>query len=345
MYYSILFYVLFTYPLFKKISNKKTIIFLEVFPIFLILAFQNAIGTDYYNYIKIFNGEKFFDYSKGPLFKLIIICLKNIFNHQRSMFIVMAAIQITLFYKILNILYKKNLIKNIPLFIFLFITTTGFYYNLFNILRNSIASLFAILSILILLENKNKKSLFLILLGSGFHPSIIIWNGIFIVKNFFYIKYKKGLMIIYILICFLLNKLNLIPNIARIIYETEINIPYRNYLISKHMFPYIKSYGIGAIINMIIFTSFLSIIYKQEKNKRKIFIYNIGYLFFGLSLLFANIPIFNRLLEPSNLFRTYIIYNLTKKLLSKKYLYLGIFLMVYYILYFIRGSFLIIPAT
>lgn len=343
MLYLMLFYIFFTYPIFRKILNKKIVLLLEILPMFFILAFQNAIGTDYYSYIRIFNGEIVFNYSKGPLFKIIILCLKDLFNHEKIMFITTAAIQSILYYKILHILYVKKFIKNIPLFIFLSISVTNFYLMLFNGLRSSIASLFVVLSILMLLENKVKKSFILILLGSGFHPSIIIWNGIFVIKKFLYKKIRLKL-IIFILLCFLLNKLNFIPNLARMIYETEINVPYKHYLISGHMFPYIKSFGIGVIINMIIFIFSLEFIYKQEKNRKKIFIYNIGYLFLGLNILFANIPIFTRLLEPSNLFRSYIIYKFVEKILNKKNYYVGIFLIIYYILYFIRSTLLMIPA-
>ena len=344
MLYFIIFYLFFTYPIFKKISNKKAIIFLEVFPILLILAFQNAIGTDYFSYIRIFKGEVIFNYSRGPIFKMMLLYLKNIFNHERSMFITVSIIQIILYYKVVSILYYNNLIKNIPLFVFLSITTSNFYFSLFNTLRSSIASLFIVLSILALLENKYKKSFLLILLGSGFHPNVIIWNSIFILKRFLYKKCRVKL-IVFILICFLLNKFNFIPNLAKMIYESGIKIPYRHYLISYHMFPYIKSFGIATIINIVIFIFSLQVIYKKEKNKKKIFIYNIGYLLFGLGLLFANIPIFARLLEPANLLKNYIIYQLIKKLLDKKSLYLGVFLIMYYILYFIRGSFLLVPAS
>lgn len=343
MIYVIIIYLFFTYPIFRKISNKKIVLLLEILPMFLILAFQNAIGTDFYSYIKIFNGEKSFEYSRGPLFKIIIIYLKHIFNHERAMFIVVAGIQTTLYYSIIKFLYKKGMIKNIPLFIYLSITSTTFYFMLFNGLRSSIASLFIVLSILMLLDNKIKKSFFLILLGSTFHPSVFIWNGIFVVKKFLYKKTRIKLLV-FILVCFLLNKLNFIQNMAKLIYETGLEIPYRNYLISSHMFPYVNTFGIGIIVNMIIFLFSLEIIYKKEKNKKRIFIYNIGYLFLGLSLLFANIPIFTRLLEPSNLFKTYIVYNLTEKLLRKQYFYLGVIFIIYYSIYFIRASFLSIPA-
>lgn len=345
MLYFMLIYVISTYPFIRKIQNKKMVIFLELFPMFLVLAFQQAIGTDYYAYIRIFNQEIIFNYSRGPLFKILVLFLKNIFNNERSLFITVAIIQMILFYKIINILYEKKFIKDIPLFIFLAITTSNFYLMMFNGLRSSIASLFIALSILILLENKFLKSFLLIMLGCSFHPSVFIWNGIFCIKNILYKKSKIKNWIIFILLCFILNKLNFIRNLAGIIYESGLEIPYRHYLISYHMFPYVKTFGIATIINMVIFIYSLYIVYKNETDKEKIFIYNIGYFFFGLLLLFAGIPVFSRILEPSNLFRNYIIYNLIERLLEKRIFWGVILFVIYYILVFIRSSFLLVPAV
>ena len=344
MLYFMLIYVISTYPFIQKIQNKKMVIFLELFPMFLILAFQQAIGTDYYNYIRIFNQEVIFSYSRGPLFKILVLFLKNIFNNERSLFITIAAIQMILFYKIIDILYEKKFIKDISLFVFLSISVTGFYFRLFNTLRSSIACLFIVISLLYLLENNLKKSFLLMILGSGFHPSVFIWNIIFLMKNMLYKKLKINRIMTFILISFSLNKLNFIPNLAKIVYESEINIPYRSYLISKHMFPYIKSYGVGTIINIIIFIYSLYIVYKNEINKEKIFLYNIGYLFFSLGILFSNIPIFSRLLEGGNLFISYIIYNLIEKLLEKRISWGVILFIIYYVLVFIRSSFLLVPT-
>lgn len=345
MLYFMLIYVISTYPFIRKIQNKKMIIFLELFPMFLILAFQQAIGTDYYAYIRIFNQETIFNYSKGPLFKILVLFLKNIFNNERSLFITIATIQMILFYKIINILSEKKLIKDIPLFVFLSISVTGFYFRLFNTLRSSVACLFIVISLLYLLENNFKKSFLLMILGSSFHPSVFIWNIIFLMKNMLYKKLKINRITTFILICFLLNKLNFIPHLAKIIYKSEINIPYRSYLISEHMFPYIKSYGVGIIINIIIFIYSLYIVYKNEINKEKIFLYNIGYLFFSLGILFSNIPIFSRLLEGGNLFISYIIYNLIEKLLEKRIFWGVILFIIYYILVFIRSSFLLVSPS
>lgn len=102
------------------------------------------------------------------------------------------------------------------------------------------------------------------------------------------------------------------------------------------MFPYVKKYGIAITINMFLFL-FSLYFYNKEKNKQKIFLYNIGYLFFGLRLLFANIPIFSRLLTPSELFQTYVIYKLIEKTLNKKWLYTGALVILFYILSFIIG--------
>lgn len=253
------------------------------------------------------------------------------------MFVSVAAIQMFVYYKIINVLYFRKYIDNIPLFIYLSLVTSNFYLSMFNALRSSIASLFIFLSILILLENKKLKSFLLILAGACFHPSVIIWTPIIFIRKIFYKKMKLRFLI-FIILCFVLNHLNFIPNTAKFIYDTGIDIPYRNYLISYHMFPYTKTLGIATIINMLIFIFSLFAIYEKEYDKNKIYIYNLGYISFSLLLLFANIPIFTRLLEPSVLFRNYIIYKLIKKTCRKKYLYLGIFFILYFFMTFVRMS-------
>lgn len=343
MLYFILFYLFFSYPILRNISNKKIVIFLEVFPIFCVLAFQNAVGTDYYSYIRIFNGEKSFAYSKGPIFKLIVMYLKIIFSNERAMFITVAAIQMILFFKIIKFFYEKNFIKNISLFIFLSLSTTTFYFEMFNILRNSIASLFIVLSVLFFLEKKKLKSFILILFGASFHPSVIIYSVIFTTKK---ILYKKSTLrlLFFISSCFLLNRIDFIPKAATFIYETNFDFPYKFYLKSNHMFPYTKTFGAGSIINLIIFLFSLNLVYRKEKDRNKIFIYNIGYIFFALQCLFINIPILTRLIGGGCLFENYIIYNLIEILLKKKNYILGIILVLYYLLFFVRRSLLIVPA-
>ena len=330
-------YILLIYPFLNKFIRKKEILLLfAIIPLFIVLGFQVGIGEDYYSYIKIFHGEKIFSYSRGPLFKLIINYLKIIFNKERSMFIVIALIQSFLYYQIVYKLYKNKLIENISIFILLTIVCTYFYLMMFNGLRSSLGALFIVLSVLFLLENKFIKNFATILLGSLFHPSVIIWIGIFCLKKYLYRKKSIFFFVTYFLSNYILNKLQVIRKTAKIIYDLQIDIPYRWYLVSEHMFPYVKKYGIAITINMFLFL-FSLYFYNKEKNKRKIFLYNIGYLFFGLRLLFANIPIFSRLLTPSELFQTYVIYKLIEKTLNKKWLYTGALVILFYILSFIIG--------
>lgn len=334
-------YLVFIYPFFKKIKNKKILIILAIIPIFLSLAFQIGIGTDYYNYVKIFYNKMFFSYSRGPIFKIIVIYLRNMFNSERVMFLFIAFIQAFLYYKIILKFYKTKLINNIIIFIIITMLSNGMYVQMFNILRNSIASLFVNLAVFYLLNNNVKKNFLLIILGSGFHPSVFIWNILFFIKNYFYKKQKSIRIIVFIIGCFILNKLNFIRNIARLIYFSEIPFPYRHFLLSAHMFPYQKTYGTTAIV-LIIFCILALRFYLKEENRNIIFIYNLGYFSFGLKFLFEGIPIFNRLLGPFLLFQSYILYKLTEKTLNKRYFYFGLIVILFSLLFFIRASLLML---
>lgn len=276
MYYTII-YLLLSYPFFKNLKNKQLLIFLQVFPIFLSLAFQDAIGTDYYNYIRIFNGEHPFYYTDGALFKFIVELLKNIFNHERSMFVCIAGVQSLLYYKIILRMYNLEIVEDISLFIIVSILTVSLYANMFNILRNSVASLCFNLGVLFLLENKTFKYIELMIIGLGFHPSIILWNFIIILKSNLSKSYNYAVVGFYIILCFILNKIQVINRLALFIYNLDVNFKYKAYLVSKHMFPYVQSFGIGIILNLVCVIVSL-IFYKDEKNKNKIFIFNLGYL-------------------------------------------------------------------
>lgn len=341
--YVVLIWVIICF-IFSYGKNSKKGLIVTLIPLFLILCFQIAIGTDYYSYIRIFHHEVIFKYSRGPMFKILIDFLKSTTNNERTMFLMTSSIQILLFYKIIKKLQEEKIIEKTMLFILVMIISTSFYLQCFNILRNSIASLFVELAILYLLEKRRKKSFFLILLGTTFHPSVVIWGIILLMKKF--LLKKREILSIFLLFItlFILNKIKFIPNLAQYIYDSGLNIPYRHYLISKHMFPYSKHYGIGTIINIILYTFSLKF-YKKETNKNKIFMYNLGYIFYMFSLLFANIPIFTRMLGPKGIFIGYLNYILLKNTLSKRYCYLGIFILIYYILCYLRSVQLILPPV
>lgn len=323
-------------------NYKNKIKFFYMFPFFISLAFQNAIGTDYYNYIRIFHNDIIFKYSRGPLFKVLVNILNKITTNERILFIFVAIIQTFLLYKIILKLYRLKVIKNTFLFILVLIIGSNIYLQMFNILRNSIASLLINLAIIKILEKKTKGSFILILLGSSIHPSVILWNFIYFFEKYLFIKFRRAIIITFILSCYILNKVQFIPYIAKYIYNLNINFTYKFYLISSHMLAYNKTYGIATIISMLYFIFSLRFYYK-EKHEKKIYFYNLGYFFFGLRLFFINIPIFNRLLGPTELFQAYIIYTIVVKTLNKKYYYLGGLIIIYYIIYYIRNSLLIIP--
>ena len=341
VYINLIYYLAF-YLFLSKIKKKYILIILGLFPLFMALAFQNAIGTDYYSYIAIFHKKVPFRSEKGVLFKLIVDFLKIAINHERSLFVVTAFIQMFLFYKIILKMYIMNLIKNIPLFIFITISWSQFYIQMFNILRNSIAGLFINLGILFLLENKKVKTAFIIFIGSLFHPSVIIWEFLIFIKNLFIKKINVLFFIIYWSFCIFLENIDFIRKICQILYESNLSFRYKGYLVSKDMFLREKTLGITILALFIIFI-FSFFYYIKEKNKNKLFFYNMGYLSFGLSILFKNIPILSRILYPFFIYQTYIVYIVLLKLINKKYFYIGFLLIFFGVIYYLRGIYYIMP--
>lgn len=340
LYFVPLYLILFlTFFNSKKVEKIMKIV---LFPIFLLLGFQIAIGTDFYSYIRIFNGEEIIKYSRGPVFKVLIDFLKKNIGNERSMFLVIGFIQVVLLYKIVMKLYEQKIVTNIALYISVFIISTSMYLSCFNILRNSIASLFVELGVLYILSNKKKTSFILILLGVGFHPSVIIWQMLLPLRKFI-LKKRKNIIIFLLLIgAFILNKIGFIPNLARYIYNLNIDIPYRKYLISKHMFPYTEHFGIGTIITIGLYIFSLAF-YKKEKDEKKIFMFNLGYIFYILSVLFSDIPIFERMLGPKDIGIAYLNYTLLNETLTRKYYYVGVLILLYYVLSFFMAMHYMLP--
>lgn len=336
--YILLVYLIFSYN-FYNLKNEKVKILLGIIPMGILLATQVNIGTDYYNYIEIYVGKTYLPYSRGVIFRYLLDILIIFFQSPRALFVSSAIIQSVLMYKILVKLETIEKIDNIILFIYLLVTTSSWYLMMFNGLRNSIASLFIVFSILLLLENKIFKSFFAFILGIGFHPSVVICFVIYPLKNILLKKKNIKIMIFIFIGCYFLNNLQVIQRLAKFIYDLNIDFPYRDYLISKHMFPYNKTYGIATVIQLFFYLISL-VFYKNEEKKHSIFLYNLGYLTFSIGLLFNNIPIFMRTVTSFTFFGTYVVYKLMMRTFNKNYIYMGLYIFLFYILFFIRTIFL-----
>lgn len=333
LYFSIV-YLYFIQGL-KNIKNKKILTLLCISPMFFSLAFQIGIGEDYYSYIEIFKGERFYRSSKGVIFKIIIVLLKNIFNNERSMFVTIAIIQMYLFYKIVIKLYEEEYIENIPLFILLFVISTTGYKEMFNTLRSSIAVLFFQLGTLYMLQNKLKTAYFLAFLGGLFHPGYIICSILFSLRKILKKKINSIGIVILIFLSFIMYEKNFLENFVFFLNKLNLNFQYRWYLNSRYLYFSDKGYGIGLIIQIFFYLVFL-LFYRKEEDERKVFLYNLGYLLFIYNIFVYKSLIFNRLIEIKYIFYAYMNYKLVVLTFKRKYFYFGSLVIIYYTLFALK---------
>lgn len=272
-----LFIILFLLNL-DLIKKNRKYIFIVLMTLFILLAFQKGVGTDYYSYIDIYNGKKEFFYHRGIGVMIIIQTLRYLKFSYQSFFIIISLIQILLLYTVIKRLKKIVGIEfREKIFLFFLITTTNFYLSMFNTLRQSVANMFCILAIIYFFYNRKGRGLILIFLGMLFHPIVLIYSILLgLIKKLKVSRYKT--IISGIVIGMIVQETNLIIKFAHFIYLSKLEFYYKFYLVSEHMRPYIRTFGIGKIINLLIILLSLKI-YRNEKNYKQIFLLNLGYFY------------------------------------------------------------------
>lgn len=314
------------------LKNKKTMyIYFFLIPMFLSLAFQVGVGTDYELYLGWVKSPETFSIKKGILFKKLLEILYLIRKDQ-ILFIIISGIQVSLLYLVLKKLLKLNIIGNIYSYFIILVIATPIYYQMFNTLRSSVASLLFGLAFINL---KKRFKIFYLVLAYLIHPSVIILTPVVLIKQKLNFYINKIILVIYLVFCFIFMKTKTIYKISNFIYNLDIDFKYKNYLISTHMFRYKETLGIAISIQFLLFLFFVFFIYKNQKN---IVMINLGIITFGMSLLLYYTPVLNRMLEYFNIFLGLVIYQLIQKTLKKKYCYLGIIIFIFYILCFLRQS-------
>ena len=100
-------WLLFGKTFFSKIRNKRLVLLSIVIPMFISLATQVNIGTDYYAYRNSFLYPDPYEYEIGYI--LLNKILRSITLNPRILFVTVSFIQMFLFYKILKKLNNKKI--------------------------------------------------------------------------------------------------------------------------------------------------------------------------------------------------------------------------------------------
>lgn len=305
-------------------------LFIIFLGLFLALAFQDGVGTDYYSYIALYDGVIEFDISNGIGFKYLLDIMNMAGLNHDYLFVVISLIQVTMLIKIFNItqkIYSRN-----EMIFFISLTIIMIYISMFNILRASVGSLFFAYALLkIIIDNNIKKFLLYNFLAILFHPTFILFLIIPFILKYFDRK-KPFLFFFMMVISFILLKLNFVQNIALLAYELLPDwVPYKFYLVSVDMKNYTNDgIGIATLIRLLILM--LSIyFYSRETDITKIKIYNFGYLVACMWFLFSETPIFFRIVNALYIFQSFLFFLVIINTLKKRFAYCGLVILLFLI--------------
>lgn len=214
----------------NNIIGKKLYLFLTgcTFTIFITLRY--AIGFDYFSYRSIFYKLKecnifniSVEYPECPKEILFIIMTKFISNITNNYNIFLFIIGIFINIITMIFIYKYSKIPWIS--IYLYITFHFLAYNM-NLIRQSIAVLFVLISYPYLKNKKFIPYLFIILLGAGFHKSIICMIPLYFLLN--YIKTLKQMTIIGTIVLVVYSTLDIFIDILEKVFNLSYIQAYKN---------------------------------------------------------------------------------------------------------------------
>lgn len=146
----------------------------SIFILILFLCIQ-LVKRDSYDLISYTQGVEY-SFVYEPLFQILINLLKKLTNNPRD---VVGLVQILL---AANIIYLTRFFKNRLVSLSLILLSVFFYLSVNNALRQGFASLFLLLSIIQLLEQKTLKSMLFGLIASFFH-----FSSPFFILGIFYV--------------------------------------------------------------------------------------------------------------------------------------------------------------
>ena len=304
--------------------------FMSFLVLFFFIGFRVSLGTDWNNYEIIFNSEYQQNFSFGESreigFLLLISFLKSLDLEFQSFIIVTSFFILLLFF----FSYRKCYYL-LPFGVFVFFMDWG-YPVVINTIRQGIA-LMAVLNATLYIDSNEKhagkKFLFYILLGFLFHYTILIFLPFYYVGK---LKLSMVSLLSIIVIVFVLSQLIIIPT-----YEEAITLvdKYDHYMNNSAVYNEKSSFGLGAILVLLIRFAPLSIytyVKKHHSNLQKYYVlYFIGlglYYSFYQFLLITRVTFFFQFMELFVL--AYFIYFLFVE--KKQYRVIGVvyvFLMVF----------------
>jgi hypothetical protein len=150
-------------------SLSKIFYMMSFIPLTYISAFRYGVGTDYFGYVKIYNGDgkSTYEYVEG-LFKLFTKILNIISDNPQLFFFASSLFIIGSYYRMI---YMES--QNYSYSILLFVLTND-YFRSMNTVRQYIAMAIAFIAIPYIKKKNWKVSLILLVIACNIHMSVLI---------------------------------------------------------------------------------------------------------------------------------------------------------------------------
>ncbi len=342
-YLIFIFYIFFMFMYFFSIKYtriRKYLYSTTMILIFLLLSFQDGYGTDYVNYSNYFlsNAENFPTY-KGVIFSYSIKAINYFTDNKLIFFIFWSFLQVYFLHRMIKICNNFYIFYDKLEILLYVLISSQFFIMMFNALRSVFVTILIPIAFVLYYEKNKIKSMFVAIIAFLFHPVAIVFFPLFLIFNLFKKHYSIYILLFVFVVIFLINRLNIIPDIAFFLYKYTCNLtPYSSYLVSSHMKAYENINFLSILgIYFIVCMNFISFFfYKKERNKKTIFLYNLAYFTSLIRIFSYGIPIFGRIYLIFVIFEFFIPYILFKKLKTKKFLYIGYFVLLAYIFTIIK---------
>ncbi|WP_394699172.1 EpsG family protein [uncultured Vibrio sp.] len=199
-------FCVFWFLLFSKYERNivlDTFCFLSVFLLlWFIPSLQYGVGTDYFNYIRIFDTPTELDYYYRKYeyaFYYLVVFLNYLGLSSQSLFVSVGLIQILLFLNFIRVAYPRYPYVHIALVFSFFFFVTNVFHNQLNVLRAYVAVLFFMNAYVYFIRGKNSLSILMFMIGLIWHKSIIFTLPLFLLRGrlgFFVVKNVKLMFII-----------------------------------------------------------------------------------------------------------------------------------------------------
>ena len=331
---------------YKEANYHNTLLY--CFPILLfwsiLIGGQYGVGTDYFSYYEIFNGNLRYveDIREEYGFSYLVRFLNNINLYGQAIFIVIALIWVILLFYIMKTGVSN---KYLYIFFFIFIVFSGIFNNQMNGIRQYLAVYILTFGYCLWLNNKKKFGILFIITSVLFHTSAAIFIPIFLIyvllyKKFYNKTFFLSILIIAIISCFYLNT-SIFDRILPFFSTYEHYLNYNVIFERSIMLKITKLWYVPIFLLAIYHLNN----YKFNSIERKLFF--LGIIGFSMKLALSSIGLVSRFSEYMEFFScfplVYLIVYLIQQKKTLQQLFIYLYLLAPYalkVLFFPKGEYL-----